>query len=134
MASFSDSAFGKDTAFSSGAFDFGAGPAPTTVTGGHFLPRKKAKQRDFPEEREAKALLREQVRQAVEGPHAEAVQEAIQEYIHPQKSDSRYVPVQDRIDWVKIYRNMELVEAMVLMHIAQAEEDEDDEDFLLLNG
>ncbi len=128
---FSHEAFGKDTAFSSLAFAFDTGPTPPPTTfGGHF--GKKHRERDFTEEVEAKKRLREQVRLAVEGPQAEVAQEALKDYIHPQKSDSRYVPVEHRIDWAKIYKDMEMVELTLLLHLAAAEDEEDD-DFMLLN-
>ena len=128
--SFSDTAFGKDTAFSSAAFDFG-GAAPVVSVGGHY--GKKRRERDFSEDREARHRLREQIRDAIEGPQAAVVQTAISEYIRPQKQDARLLSLDERIDWDKIYRNLEMVEATMLMHIAWAEDD-DDEDLLLLNG
>ena len=112
--------------------EFFSGTTPVVTTGGHFLP-KKIKPRDFSPEREARARLREQIREALEGPARQTVEAAIKDYVHPQKFDTVYVPLDSRIDWQKIYDNMQLVETTVLMHLQMAEDD-DDEDFLLLNG
>ena len=123
------------TRFFGGSFfggEFFSTTSTTVVTKG-FAGWKKHRPRDFTEERKAKEFLREQIRSAVEGPQAEVVKAAISEYIRPQKTDSRALTLDQRIDWDKIYRNMEIVEATVLMHIAIAEDD-DDEDLLLLNS
>ena len=136
MSAFSDTAFGKNTAFSDAAFDFGAGPAPA-ASGGHFAGKRKPRRRRemFAAEISARARLREQIRTALYGPEhiAQATEEAIAEYIAPQKTDSRYLAPEERIRWDLLYRQLDLVEASVLLHIVAAEE-EDDEDWLLLNG
>ena len=130
---FSSTAFDTN-AFDTNAWDFGTGPTPTTTVGGHFAGRKKRHhERDFTEELSAKHRLREQIREAIDGPHAEVVQAAISEYIRPQRSDARALSLDERINWDAIYQNLERVELTVLTHIAMAEDDED-EDLLLLNG
>lgn len=133
MASFSDTAF-STSGFSDAAFDIGTEAA----TGSKGWPGeyRKHRERDFSEELSAKHRLREQIRAALEGPVevSQAVEEAISEYVRPQKTDSRYMPLDARIDWDRIYRNLAQVEATVLMHIAWASEEDDDEDLLLLNG
>lgn len=119
---FSDSAFGKDNAFSSGAFDFGTVTPVVTTVGGHFLPRKK--RREGPDEHvekfKATQRLREQIRQAIDGP--------VPEYIEPQKPVVWTVP-EPELDWVGISRELDRLERGF-----REIEDDDDEDWLLLNG
>ena len=130
MSAFSDSAF-STSALSDAAFDFGSAPVVVDTKG--WPGRKKRRERFFDDERRARARLREQIRYALEGPHTEQVQAAISEYIAPQRTDSRYIPVAERVRWDLLYRNLELAETAVLMHMAAAEDD-DDEDLLILNG
>lgn len=134
MAAFSDGAFGKNTACSASAFDFG-GAAVVVVTKGWPGTKKRKTDEAWREERDARDRLKARIRMAMDGPPhvAAAVQDVLSEYIAPQKSDARYVPLDARIRWDEIYRQLDLVEAQVLMHVAAAE-DEDDEDWLLLNG
>lgn len=133
MAAFSDTAV-STSAFSDAAFDIGSESAAASK--GWPGEYTKHRERNFSEELSAKHRLRAQIRAALEGPVevAEAVEEAISEYVRPQKTDSRYLPLDARINWDRIYRNLAQVEATVLMHIAWASEEDDDEDLLLLNG
>jgi hypothetical protein len=130
--SYSDSAY-STSAFSTGAFDFGTAPPPVVTVGGHFAGRKKRKPHDYADERAAKARLREQIRAALEGPHAEQIEQALSAYISPQKTDTRYVPVTERVRWERIYDALGTVELLLLSHLQMAEDEEDD-DLLLLNG
>jgi len=127
---FSSSAFDTN-AFSVLAWDFGTTPPPVVVRGGHF--GKKHKEREFSAELQAKRRLHDQIVQAFDGPHAEAAEEALEAYLAPVAPETRYLPPVERIQWDKIYRQLDQVEMALLVHIAAAEDD-DDEDVLLLNG
>jgi hypothetical protein len=128
---FSSSAFDTN-AFSVLAWDFGTTPPPVVVRGGHFGKKRheEHREREFSDELEAKQRLRQQIVEAMDGPHAEVIEEVLSDYIAPEKA---YLPPIQRMQWDKIYRQLDHVEMALLLHLSIAEDD-DDEDWLLLNG
>lgn len=134
-ASFSDGAFGKNTAFSDTAFEFGA--AAATVVGGHYGGRRKKRhEEDVSHTRAARERLRSDIRLAIDGPeHISAtVAAALEPFARAQASDARFVPLDERIDWGRLDSRFAEIDRILSAAIRQAEEDDDDEDWLLLNG
>lgn len=134
---FSDTAFGKNTAFSDAAFAFGT-PSPVVVSaGGHFGGRrKKHREEDVSATREDRDELRRTIRAAIDGPEhiSEAVAEAMKPFARAQASDARFIPLDARIDWGMLDSRFAEIDRILSAAIRQAEEDDDDEDLLLLNG
>lgn len=132
---FSDTAFGKNTAFSDDAFAFGTA-APVSA-GGHFGGRRrKHREEDVSHSLENRNALRRAIRTAIDGPEhvSEAVAEALEPFARAQKTDARLVPLDERIDWGMLDSRFAEIDRILSAAIRQAEEDDDDEDWLLLNG
>ena len=133
-AAFSDTAFGKNTAFSDAAFAFGN--SVVTSTGGHFAGRRrKRKDEDVSHSIFAREKLRADIKRAIDGPEyvSEAVSEALQPFTRAQASDALLVPLVQRIDWDAFGHRIDEIETILTQAIHQAEEDDEDEDFLLLH-
>lgn len=110
--------------FFGGEFFFGGAPAVTP--GGHFLPRKKRKQEK--QAASAREKLRAQILEAIDGPPELAA--IVAPYVEPEVPEAPWRAPEYRIDWDRLYRDFNRVERDLL----QAIEDDDDEDWLLLNG
>lgn len=122
---FADTSFGKDTAFSSGAFSFGTpSPPVVTTTGGHFLPEKK-KKHNYQERIDARARLRAQILEAIDGPAP--IPDVLEPYVEQAKP---WMPAASQVDWGRLYRDFECAESAINEWL----EEDDDEDWLLLNG
>lgn len=133
-AAFSDTAFGKNTAFSDAAFAFGT--SVITSTGGHFGGRRrKRRDEDVSHSITAREKLRADIKRAIDGPEyvSEAVLEALQPFTRTQATDSILVPLVQRIDWDAFGNRMDEIESVLTQAIRQGEEDDEDEDLLLLH-
>lgn len=118
---FADTSFGKDTAYSSAAFSFGS--SSVTTTGGHFLPEKR-KKRNYQDQIDARARLRAQILEAIDGPAP--IPDALEPYVER----APWMPPAAQVDWNALYRDFERAESALNDWL----EEDDDEDWLLLNG
>lgn len=112
------------------------GDISPAVTRGWVGPqRKKRSEKRDKDFREAQERLREQIRFALEGPRAEEVRLELEAIAEPQKADSVYVPLVDRIDVEALIARVELRIKIedAARHAAKMQEiDEDDEEIFSL--
>ena len=105
-ASFSDTAFGKDTAFSSSAFEFGGVTPVIVVIDTHDGERKRRRDEEF---KNARERLRDQIRFAIEGP----LEPLTEEYAEPIFKAIEVVDTAQPEDGVeKMLQQMEALDAL----------------------
>lgn len=123
MAAFSSTAFDTN-AFSTGAFDFGVTVVIDTHDDGRDEYNRKIK--------EARERLREQIRLAVESPQAQAVVSALESIAIPQRTDSLFVPLAERVDMDKFFAEVALQQRLDRVAALRAQQIDDEEAMLLL--
>lgn len=102
---FSDSAFGKDTAFDSTAFEFGGAAPVVVVIDTHDGERKHRRHKEF---KEARERLREQIRIAMDGPQADEILPELEKISAPAKPWKRE-PIEQRVRFEDLLEEVGLV-------------------------
>ena len=122
---FSDTAFGKDTAFDSNAFEFGV--AAIVVIDTHDGERKRRRHKEF---KEARERLRAQIRFAMDGPQAEEILPELERIAEP----APWKPIEQRVRFEDLLEEVGLVAqireaARQRFETVQSWDREDTEDF-----
>lgn len=81
--------------------------------------------------REAQALLRQQIRYALEGPLPQLAPQ-LEAVAQPQVEDSEYRPLWERVDLEKVQALADVVDAMEKAYEKYLEDERDDEETILL--